>query len=99
MRGWAKKWGELIEKGPEYGTTEAAWKGMLTESDRLSDVHTKIKENLCNDVISQIKAWQKDNYHKVRKRKLNLTCLCTKSHVFNLEYDAHQGTQRNGRCI
>lgn len=65
MRGWAKKWGELIEKGPEYGTTEAAWKGMLTESDRLSDVHLKIKENLCNDVISQIKTWQKDNYHKV----------------------------------
>lgn len=69
LRGWAKKWGELIEKGPEYGTTEAAWKGMLTESDRLSDVHLKIKENLCNDVISQIKTWQKDNYHKVDMKK------------------------------
>uniref|UniRef100_A0A336LKI0 CSON009988 protein n=1 Tax=Culicoides sonorensis TaxID=179676 RepID=A0A336LKI0_CULSO len=73
LRGWSKKWGELIEKGPEYGTTEAGWKGMLTESDRLSDVHLKIKENLCNDVISQIKTWQKDNYHKnmmhIKERK------------------------------
>lgn len=51
--------------GPEYGTIEAGWKSTLTEADRLSDVHVKIKENLCNDIISQIKTWQKDNYHKV----------------------------------
>lgn len=51
--------------GPEYGTTEAAWKGILTEADRLSDLHLKVKENLCTDVMHQIKAWQKDNYHKV----------------------------------
>ncbi|XP_060649485.1 protein kinase C and casein kinase substrate in neurons protein 1 isoform X3 [Drosophila nasuta] len=63
LRGWSKKWGELIEKGPEYGTTEAAWKGVLTESERLADVHMKIKDNLCNDVNTQIKTWQKDNYH------------------------------------
>lgn len=64
LKTWAKKWGELIEKGPEYGTIEAGWKSTLTEADRLSDVHVKIKENLCNDVITQIKTWQKDNYHK-----------------------------------
>lgn len=59
--------------GPEYGTTEAAWKGVLTESERISDVHMKIKENLCSDVSSQIKAWQKDNYHhtlmQIKERK------------------------------
>ena len=65
LKGWSKKWGERIEEGPEYGTTKAAWKGMVTESDRLSDVHLKIKENLCNDVISQIKTWQNQNYQKV----------------------------------
>lgn len=44
---------------------EAAWKGILTEADRLSDVHSKVKENLCSGEIQQIKTWQKDNYHKV----------------------------------
>lgn len=46
---------------------------MLTESERLSDVHLKIKDNLCNDVTQQIKTWQKDNYHKtmmhIKERK------------------------------
>lgn len=63
----------LINIGPEYGTTEAAWKGVLTEAERLSDVHMKIKENLLIDVSSQIKAWQKDNYHhtlmQIKERK------------------------------
>lgn len=46
---------------------EAAWKGILTESERVSDVHLKVKENLCIGEIQQIKTWQKDNYHKVRR--------------------------------
>ncbi len=53
------------DTGPEYGTTEAAWKGVLVESDRLSDLHTKIKDHLSEDVPAQIKSWQKDAYHKV----------------------------------
>ncbi|KAH8366896.1 hypothetical protein KR200_010792 [Drosophila serrata] len=73
LRAWSKKWGELIEKGPEYGTTEAAWKGVLTESERISDVHMKIKDNLCNDINNQIKTWQKENYHhtlmQIKERK------------------------------
>jgi hypothetical protein len=73
LRTWAKKWGDLIEKGPEYGTSEAAWKGILTEADRISDVHSKMKETLCNDVNQQIKQWQKDNFHKammqIKERK------------------------------
>lgn len=64
LKSWSKKWQDLIEKGPEYGTMEAAWKGTLTEAERLADVHIRIKENLHNDVMSQIKTWQKDNYHK-----------------------------------
>ncbi|XP_055299778.1 protein kinase C and casein kinase substrate in neurons protein 2 isoform X2 [Sitodiplosis mosellana] len=73
LRAWSKKWGELIEKGPEYGTMEAAWKGILTEAERVSDVHLKVKENLCIGEIQQIKTWQKDNYHKnmlqIKERK------------------------------
>lgn len=66
LKTWSKKWAETIEKGPEYGTTEAAWKGVLVESDRLCDVHTTIKEDLQNEVIGQIRTWQKETYHKVR---------------------------------
>lgn len=44
---------------------EAAWKGILTEAERVSEAHLKVKENLCFGEIQQIKNWQKDNYHKV----------------------------------
>lgn len=49
---------------------EAAWKGILTEAERLADVHLKVKENLCAGEMQKIKTWQKDNYHKVIKKKL-----------------------------
>lgn len=65
LKGWSKSWNEKIEKGPEYGTTEAAWKGALVESDRLCDLHHRVKDNLCNDIVQQVKTWQKDTYHKV----------------------------------
>lgn len=65
LKGWSKKWSEIIEKGPEYGTTEAAWKGVLVEADRLCDLHIRVKDDLCNDIMQQVKTWQKDNYHKV----------------------------------
>ncbi|XP_076290071.1 protein kinase C and casein kinase substrate in neurons protein Synd isoform X3 [Lasioglossum baleicum] len=64
LKNWSKNWNDKIEKGPEYGTTEAAWKGVLVESDRLCDLHLRVKESLCNDIIQQVKTWQKDSYHK-----------------------------------
>jgi len=64
LKSWTKRWNELIDKGPEYGTTQAAWKGVLVEADRLSDLHLQIKNHLCEDVPNQVKGWQKDNYHK-----------------------------------
>ncbi|XP_044748476.1 protein kinase C and casein kinase substrate in neurons protein 1 isoform X3 [Coccinella septempunctata] len=64
LKTWSKKWNETIEKGPEYGTTEAAWKGVLVEADRRCDLHLRIKDNLMNMVVSSIKNWQKDNFHK-----------------------------------
>lgn len=65
LKNWSKNWNDKIEKGPEYGTTEAAWKGVLVESERLCDLHLRVKENLCNDIIQQVKTWQKETYHKV----------------------------------
>ncbi|XP_076389178.1 protein kinase C and casein kinase substrate in neurons protein Synd isoform X3 [Megachile rotundata] len=64
LKNWSKNWNDKIEKGPEYGTTEAAWKGVLVESDRLCDLHLRVKENLCNEIILHVKSWQKDTYHK-----------------------------------
>lgn len=65
LKTWSKKWADCIDKGPEYGTTEAAWKGILVEADRLCDLHTTIRDDLQNEVVTQIRNWQKDNYHKV----------------------------------
>ncbi|XP_076273983.1 protein kinase C and casein kinase substrate in neurons protein Synd isoform X8 [Rhynchophorus ferrugineus] len=64
LKAWSKKWNDIIEKGPEYGTTEAAWKGVLGEADRRCDLHNKIRDCLTNDVMNKIKQWQKDTYHK-----------------------------------
>lgn len=64
LRTWAKKWNDLIEKGPEYGTTEAAWKAVLEEAERRCEMQMAIREKLLVDVVSSIKQWQKDSYHK-----------------------------------
>jgi len=64
LKTWSKKWADGIDKGPEYGTTEAAWKGILVEADRLCDLHTTIRDDLQNEVVTQIRNWQKDAFHK-----------------------------------
>ena len=58
--------------GPEYGTTEAAWKAVLVESDRRCHLHLRVKEDLNQRVINQLKSWQKENYHKVINDNNNL---------------------------
>jgi len=64
MKTWSTKWNSIIEKGPEYGTTEAAWKAVLVEADRRCELHLRVKDNLVNEIVNSIKNWQKDNYHK-----------------------------------
>lgn len=64
MKTWSSKWNSVIEKGPEYGTTEAAWKAVLVEADRRCELHLRVKDNLVNEIVNSIKNWQKDNYHK-----------------------------------
>lgn len=73
LKTWSRKWNDAIEKGPEYGTTEAAWKGVLIEADRLCELHMRVKEDLYNVVVQAVKNWQKDTYHKsimqIKERK------------------------------
>lgn len=64
LKCWAKKWNELIERGPEYGTTEAAWKAALVEADRKCEMHMNFREKLVDDMVNRIKHWQKDSYHR-----------------------------------
>ena len=64
LRQWSKKWYDIIEKGAEYGTTASAWKGVLIEAEKRCDLNNKIRENILQKVVPDIKQWQKDNFHK-----------------------------------
>ncbi|XP_055900722.1 protein kinase C and casein kinase substrate in neurons protein 3-like isoform X4 [Biomphalaria glabrata] len=61
---WTKKWNNFLDKGPEYGTTLGAWKGVLTEADGVAELHNAMAEKMMDDVHTKIKFWQKENYHK-----------------------------------
>ncbi|XP_047659759.1 protein kinase C and casein kinase substrate in neurons protein 2 isoform X2 [Tachysurus fulvidraco] len=61
---WAKRWRQLIDKGPQYGTVERAWCALMTESEKVSDLHMEIKGVLMSEDFEKVKNWQKDAYHK-----------------------------------
>lgn len=42
----------------------AAWKSVLNEADRLALLHIRMKEQMDSDVITSVRQWQKDNFHK-----------------------------------
>lgn len=64
LNSWSKKWNDTISRGPEYGTTEAAWRSVLSEADRINELHLKIRDKLMDNVMSEIKHWQREKYHK-----------------------------------
>ncbi|XP_051780617.1 protein kinase C and casein kinase substrate in neurons protein 1 [Erpetoichthys calabaricus] len=61
---WSKRWKQLVEKGPQYGTLEKAWIAMMTEADKVSELHQEVKNGLLTDDLEKVKNWQKDAYHK-----------------------------------
>ncbi|XP_047438943.1 protein kinase C and casein kinase substrate in neurons protein 1 [Mugil cephalus] len=61
---WSKRWRQLIDKGPQYGTVERAWVALMAEAEKVSDLHHDIKNNLMNEDFEKVKNWQKDAYHK-----------------------------------
>ncbi|XP_023689419.1 protein kinase C and casein kinase substrate in neurons protein 1-like [Paramormyrops kingsleyae] len=61
---WSKRWKQLIEKGPQYGTVERAWLAITIEADKVSELHQEVKNGLLNEDFEKIKNWQKDSYHK-----------------------------------
>uniref|UniRef100_U3FWR9 Protein kinase C and casein kinase substrate in neurons protein 2 n=1 Tax=Micrurus fulvius TaxID=8637 RepID=U3FWR9_MICFL len=61
---WAKRWRQLVEKGPQYGTVERAWHAFMSEAEKVSELHLEIKSTLMNEDFEKIKNWQKDSFHK-----------------------------------
>lgn len=53
-----------ISSGPQYGSLERAWGAMMTEADKVSELHQEVKNNLLNEDLEKVKNWQKDAYHK-----------------------------------
>lgn len=50
--------------GPQYGTVERAWVAVMTEAEKVSELHQEVKNNLVNEDFEKVKNWQKDSYHK-----------------------------------
>ncbi|KAI1890630.1 hypothetical protein AGOR_G00155640 [Albula goreensis] len=61
---WSKRWKQLVEKGPQYGSVERAWLAVMTEADKVSELHQEVKNGLLNEDLEKVKNWQKDSYHK-----------------------------------
>lgn len=54
----------LCPPGPQYGSLEKAWSAIMTEADKVSELHQEVKNSLLNDDFEKVKNWQKDAYHK-----------------------------------
>lgn len=50
--------------GPQYGTVGRAWFALMTEAEKVSDLHMEVKTALTGEHLEKIKNWQKDAYHK-----------------------------------
>ncbi|KAJ7998923.1 hypothetical protein DPEC_G00210020 [Dallia pectoralis] len=61
---WSKRWRQLVDKGPQYGTVESAWMAVMTEAEKVSELHQEVKNGLMNEDFEKVKNWQKDSYHK-----------------------------------
>ncbi|XP_053313846.1 protein kinase C and casein kinase substrate in neurons protein 1 [Spea bombifrons] len=61
---WAKRWRQLIEKGPQCGTLERAWGSLLVEAEKVAELHQEVKNRLVSEDMEKVRNWQKEAYHK-----------------------------------
>lgn len=54
----------LVASGPQYATVERAWLALMTEAEKVSELHQGVKLSLMNIDFEKVKNWQKDTYHK-----------------------------------
>lgn len=55
---------DSLSPGPQYGSVERAWLAVMTEAEKVSELHQDVKNNLLNDDVEKVKNWQKEAYHK-----------------------------------
>jgi len=73
LKSWSKKWNEYLDKGSEYGTMKSTWSALLGESNRLSEIHIKIHDDVEDGLMTNMKAWQKQNYQKTLMNQLKIS--------------------------
>ncbi|XP_051997583.1 protein kinase C and casein kinase substrate in neurons protein 1 [Xyrauchen texanus] len=61
---WSKRWRQLVERGPQYNSLERAWLAVMTEAEKVSELHLEVKNSLLNEDLEKVKTWQKESYHK-----------------------------------
>uniref|UniRef100_A0A668S628 Protein kinase C and casein kinase substrate in neurons 2 n=1 Tax=Oreochromis aureus TaxID=47969 RepID=A0A668S628_OREAU len=61
---WGKRWRQLVEKGPQYGTLERAWAALCTEAEKVSELHMEVKAALMGEDYEKLKNWQRESFHK-----------------------------------
>lgn len=54
----------FLSPGPQYGSVERAWLAVMTEAEKVSELHQEVKNGLLNDDVEKVKNWQKEAYHK-----------------------------------
>ena len=64
LQHWAKKWEDLVMKGPEYGSVEIGWKATLKEATRIADVHVEIHRKIQDEIMESVQNWKSQHYHK-----------------------------------
>lgn len=64
LKSWSKKWSDYVAKSPEFGSMAAAWKAIMGEADASAEMHQTVHDELQNEIIPGIKAWQKTKYVK-----------------------------------
>jgi hypothetical protein len=72
LKSWSKKWYEYLEKTPEYGTAKATWSSIALEANNISEMHLKMHEDIEDQLISDVKSWQKQNYPKTIMNTLKI---------------------------
>lgn len=69
--GVARTWEPpAVSSGPQYGSLERAWGAIMTEADKVSELHQEMKNSLLNEDLEKVKNWQKEAYHKQRSWRL-----------------------------
>lgn len=64
LQSWAKKWEDMVAKGPEYGSLEVGWRANLNEAIKVADIHMEMSQRTIDDVVEGMLGWKNSHYHK-----------------------------------